>query len=146
MDFDIKYKFPVEINKYYHKVRKECEKWLLEYNIFDYEKTISIVDDFTLLTSLTHPFSDDKKLLALSKHFIWIFIIDDVAESYNNNTNDIIDLYKNILSIISNNENICYDKINVYTKMFYDIWKSLNLNNELKKDFMKDLIIMLMGL
>jgi hypothetical protein len=133
MDFEIDYNFPVKINKNYHKVKKECSKWLLEYKIFNYKKTISIVNDFTLLTSLTHPYSNYQKLLVLSKHFIWIFVIDDVAENYGNNTEYIISLYKNILKIIEN-KNI-YENLNVYTKMFYDIWKSLDLSDILRKRF-----------
>lgn len=133
MDFEIDYDFPVKINNNYHKVKNECSKWLLEYNILNYEKTISVANDFTLLTSLTHPYSDYKKLLVLSKHFIWIFIIDDVAEKYGNNTENIINLYNNILKIIKG-ENIEND-LNVYTKMFYDIWKTLNLNDILSKRF-----------
>lgn len=133
MDFEINYDFPVKINNNYHKVKNECSKWLLEYNVLSYKKTISVANDFTLLTSLTHPYSDYKKLLVLSKHFIWIFIIDDVAEKYGNSTENINNLYKNILKIIKG-ENI-KDEINVYTKMFYDIWKSLNLNDILSKRF-----------
>lgn len=133
MYFEIDYNFPVKINNNYHKVKEECYKWLLKYNVLKREETRPVVDDFTLLTSLTHPYSDYDKLLVLTKHFIWIFIIDDVAEKYGNNTNNIINLYKNILKIIKG-ENI-KDELNVYTKMFYDIWISLNLNDILSKRF-----------
>lgn len=130
---EIDYNFPVKINNNYHKVKEECYKWLLKYNVLKSEETKPVVDDFTLLTSLTHPCSGYDKLLVLTKHFIWIFVIDDVAEKYGNNTNDIINLYKNILKIIKGEK--IKDELNVYTKMFYDIWMSLKLNNILSKRF-----------
>lgn len=134
---NIDYDFPVKLNIYYNNVKEECSKWMLNYNLFENNnKLISMVNDFVLLTSLAHPYATYEQLCALSKHFIWIFIIDDVAENFNKDTRKIVELYNDIIKI-TNGENINVDKFNIYSKIFYNLWNSLDLNSILKKRFYK---------
>lgn len=132
---NIEYNFPVQFNKYYNKVKKECEKWILNYDFFDDKiKSICMARDFSLLTSLAHPYATYEQLYSLCKHFIWIFIIDDVAENFNKDTKKIVALYDDIIKI-TNDEDVNINNMNIYAKNFYNIWISLNLENILKKRF-----------
>lgn len=131
---NIEFLHPVHCNINYNKLKKETAKWLIDYKIFNYDKSISVANDFSHLTSLAHPFTSYDKLLGLCKHFIWIFIIDDEAEKYREKTYKIKELYQDIIDIIYGKE---FNNNNLLAINFSDIFKTLNFTQIILNKFVK---------
>lgn len=131
---NIEFSQPVCININFNKLKNETSTWLINYKIFNYNKSINVASDFSHLTSLAHPFTSYDKLLGLCKHFIWIFIIDDEAEKYREKSYKVKDLYQDIINIIYKKE---FNNNNLLAINFSDVFRTLNFRKTMLRRFTK---------
>lgn len=128
---DISVNYNIKINPLYFLIKKETKKWFLSYKFFNKEKELKYIkQDFTLFVSLTYPYCNKEKLRVLSDFYHWLWIIDDISESYGS---DIIEMKNFFNKIIDKNSN------EKYSISLYNIINRMKLSKSLEIEFMNEI-------
>lgn len=132
----------ININPYYKEVNNSSNLWVINNNLVDTIENKFIKWDIPLYTSLAYINCSSDKLRPLCDYFSWLFLIDDVAEKFNEK--EIWNLFKGTLEIIEFDKTLEKD---IWSITFLDIWKRMNMSlknrNELlrsKKEYIQGVI------